>query len=79
MTMHLSELERRFPHIAGNVVQKWGKPDLLRYLDALMVDERGGRQGFPFDVLQDIMLLMEIHNLNHPRGGANSHPWDFTV
>lgn len=44
-----------------------------------MVDERGGRQGFPFDVLQDIMLLMEIHDLNHPRGGANSHPWDFTV
>lgn len=77
MAEHLSEIERRFPHVAESVVQRWGKPEALRYLDSLMMDSRGGRQGFPFEVLQELMLLRDVHVLNY--GGPRKSPWEFTV
>ena len=43
----LSHLENQFPHIAQELVAKWGTPDVETYLANLMVDSRGTRQGFP--------------------------------
>jgi len=73
MSDALSELEQAFPHIVRNVVDKWGRRDCLAYIDSLMVDDRGGRKGFPFGALDDIMLLRVVHVAQHgdPRGPGN--------
>ena len=65
MTDALSELEQGFPHIVRHVVDAWGKPACLTYIDSLMVDSRGGRKGFPFGALTEIMLLREVHVAKH--------------
>lgn len=50
----------RFPRIANRVAALRLQPDELRvYFDQLEHDHRGGRKGFPFDVMVEIMALRE--------------------
>lgn len=57
----ISVLEARFPHVAARLVAQWGARELNAYLQGLLMDERGDRQGFPFDALQEIQFLQELH------------------
>lgn len=77
MDNYVSDIERAFPHITQRLVRDWGKAAVLPYLDSLLVDSRGGRRGFPFEVLQEIMLVREVHVARS--GGRVSGPWEFTV
>jgi hypothetical protein len=54
-------LEAKYPRIAETVRDLWGKPELDRYLDRLLIDERGGRQGFPPEVLEALLALSRQH------------------
>lgn len=48
----------KFPRIANALADSWSQPKLFNMLLCqLMLDDRGGRQGFPFDVLQDLANL----------------------
>ena len=52
------ELASRYPHVINRMALLWGKRDLVDlYFDDLMVDRRGGRQGFPREVSQEILAL----------------------
>lgn len=51
-------LSMKFPRIANRLAEVWKRPlQCERYLDELMIDRRGGRQGFPSDVAADIARL----------------------
>jgi hypothetical protein len=54
-------VERAFPRIAATIREQWGKRWLDDYLAKLVIDERGGRQGFPMDVLAAIMEVARLH------------------
>jgi hypothetical protein len=54
-------LEAKYPRIAATVRGLWGKPELDRYLDRLLIDERGGRQGFPPEILEALLALSRQH------------------
>ena len=58
------ELSRLFPRIANLLAAHWAEPDATHvYLDDLLVDRRGGRQGFPTIVnaeLLEFKMLYEI-------------------
>ena len=50
----------RFPRIANKIVSlKNDKRQLRAYFESLTNDDRGGRQGFPFNVLMNIQDLRE--------------------
>ena len=50
----------RFPRIANQIVSlKNDKRQLRAYFESLLNDTRGGRQGFPFNVLMNIQDLRE--------------------
>lgn len=51
-------LETRFPHIITELHRTW--PDSQLYLDSLMIDTRGGRQGFPMDAMSEILFLEDL-------------------
>ena len=36
------------------------------YFDELLVDRRGGRQGFPKDVLRELLVLRSYYERFHP-------------
>lgn len=75
----LHETRLLFPHVLDRIAAAWHDPkQLLRTIDECMLDERGGRQGFPFGVLREISALREHYFTQvHPelrslidRGGA---------
>ena len=55
-----SALESRYSRIAKTLTELWGKPDCEPYLLSLVFDERGGRQGFPMDVADELLLLFRM-------------------
>jgi len=47
-----------YPRIANSLAAMWGDAEGLRaYFDGLFIDRRGGRKGFPQDVLNDLRVL----------------------
>jgi hypothetical protein len=54
-------LKSLFPRIHQNLVTLWGTGPGETYLDGLIVDDRGNRQGFPLDVLRALLVLQRAH------------------
>ena len=50
-----------FPRIGNRIVLLWGTVDLQNYLNTLIVDERGGREGFPHPVAEAILRIHGEH------------------
>jgi hypothetical protein len=51
-------LARRFPHVLNRIAHAWVVPPAAaEIIDELLVDRRGGRRGFPADVLAELLLL----------------------
>ena len=47
-----------FPHVVEQLAQDWANPRRMHAtLEALLYDRRGGRQGFPFEVLAELAEL----------------------
>jgi hypothetical protein len=56
-----SNLERHFPHIAQKIVQTWASAMCSSYLKELIMPSRDARQGFPMNVLEDLVMLYAIN------------------
>lgn len=64
---NLSAVERRFPRIARELCLLWGKGEIDAYLDSMLIDTRGDRQGFPSAVLEELMFLSSLRwQVNNP-------------
>jgi pilus assembly protein FimV len=49
------------PHIRERLVRSWGTRDCLDYMHDLLRDNRGGtRAGFPLQVVQELLFLIEL-------------------
>lgn len=56
-------LEAQYERILAKIDELWETPEIHDYFSDLLIDKRGGRQGFPNDVLQDVVMLREYHEL----------------
>jgi hypothetical protein len=64
----------KFPRIANLMAAMWQDPNSLRrYVDDLLVDRRGNRQGFPVEVLRELFKLRAYYDELHP---GDAIPWD---
>ena len=64
----------KFPRICNLIAVLWQDPgSLRRYLDDLLVDKRGNRQGFPLDILRELFALRAYYDVLHP---GSSRPWE---
>ena len=64
----------KFPRIANLISVLWQDPNSLRrYVDDLLVDKRGNRQGFPVDVLRELFALRAHYDEVNPQ---TSRPWE---
>lgn len=75
---NFQNIRDRYSHIGKQIATDWGTPKGLEYLEKLMVDDRHGkRQGFPLEMYQGLMKLLELHNLTFPSlKKASTDPWD---
>lgn len=57
-------IEQKFPHIAAKLRVVWPSEACSMYLSDLIVNTREGtRQGFPQDVLEDLLLLYALNEM----------------
>jgi hypothetical protein len=69
-----AELARQFPRIANSIAELWRRVARCEvYLDALVVDGRGDRKGFPPVVAQELTKLRNYYAELHPN---KSSSWD---
>jgi hypothetical protein len=65
------ELAERFPRIANSLAELWRRVARCEeYLDALVVDRRGDRTGFPPNVTQELTKLRAYYAELHPNKGS---------
>lgn len=55
-------LEDRFARVFENVMALWGTPQLDPYLSDLMIADKEGRQGFPPEVMSELIFLSMFHD-----------------
>ena len=80
-TYRLSATRQRFPHVLNRIAAEWGAPmRFLELMDELLIDQRGHREGFPFDSVLELTNLREYY-LNEVQVGlrqrleARRSPW----
>ena len=57
-------LLKNFARIANHIAASWRDPAVLnRYLESLLVDYRGGRRGFPTEVVRELQTLKSYYSL----------------
>jgi uncharacterized protein len=59
-----SSLEERYDRILTKIEELWDTGEIEDYFSDLLIDRRGGRQGFPSDVLKDIIKLRELREID---------------
>lgn len=55
-------LENKFARVFNNIMSVWGTSQADAYFNSLFFDERGGRQGFPEDVMREILFMARLHD-----------------
>ncbi|MGQ0580116.1 MAG: hypothetical protein ACT4PQ_14565 [Betaproteobacteria bacterium] len=71
-------LKTLFPRIHQTLVALWGTGPGETYLDGLIMDDRGNRQGFPPDVLRALLVLQRLHFQTFGTFKKND-PWDVSL
>ncbi len=56
------QLASRFERVAKKLNEHWGKPPAAEYLEDLIFPSRPGRQGFPPEVVEEILALKNLHS-----------------
>ena len=77
--MRPAELARRYPRIANKLAVCWDDPVLteLVMID-LLIDRRGGRQGFAPAIASELMRLRQHHERRELAPAADD-PWALTA
>jgi tankyrase len=64
-------LEQQYDRIIKRIVELWDTSEIDDYFTSLIVDTRGGRQGFAADVFKDIHTLYKFRELERLRKAKN--------
>lgn len=67
-------LEQKFERILLRIGELWASNEMSAYFEDLLIDKRGGRQGFPADVARDIFRLHSTYEAMLRRGEIED-PW----
>ena len=69
-------LEEKYPHVMNKIIELWDMPQMEEYILDLIVDKRGGRQGFPKDVAAEIYCLSQVYDRTRAKPENNDgNPW----
>jgi hypothetical protein len=71
LEMRPKALSVAFPRIANMLAMLSSRPDaMMRYLNDLLIDRRGGRRGFPPDVVRELRGLTAHYGMPPPDGSS---------
>lgn len=70
---------QNFQHVASRIELTWGTRDCREYLYKLTIDDPKQsviRRGFPFEVLDAIVDLIQLHDEFYPTFAPVVKPWE---
>ncbi len=71
-----AEMELRYRHVVLRLIKCWGNVEAFAVVfHDLVIDDRGGRAGWPEDIWSDLVLLQQIHDRAYGPLRAGSEPW----
>ena len=67
----------KYPRIVNRMAELWRRPDaFMDYVDGLLVDQRGGRAGFPMSVALELATIKDHYEMVvHPEM-TKAYLWD---
>lgn len=68
-----NKLDERYPRLLERIAELWGTKQLDPFLNDLLYDTRGGRQGFPMEVMLELMFLQTL--AIEVQGQSDEDPW----
>jgi hypothetical protein len=78
-TVYPHQLEMLYPRLVDKIVDLWGTTQMEPFFSELMLDTRGGRQGFPPAVLMEIFALSNRYNSLKPARPRSIDNWGDTA
>lgn len=69
-----STIEQQFPHIARQLCAVWPSEACALLINNLVVNTRDLRQGFPEEVIEDLLMLAAINELLVRKTGSAPAP-----
>jgi tankyrase len=64
-----SFIEEKYPRICQQLALMWGHPELEKWFEKMWIDDRGTRQGFPPEVMSELMFVSSLHQVAYPTLG----------
>ena len=68
--------EEKYPRIVDKIAVLWGTSGMSKYFTELLFDDRGGRAGFPSEVMMEIFRLSNFHESSKPSRGKLETAWE---
>lgn len=79
MDRYPHRLEADFPHVIDRIVALWGSAELRPFMDALMLADRPGRQGFPPVVATEVFRLANVLDELDQKPETTKTAWDLAL
>lgn len=77
--LYPKNLEQKYLRVLNRIIELWYSPKIDDYFTELLVDTRGGRQGFPPEVASELFTLSQVHTSllsQKQQLPAVASPWD---
>ena len=77
--LYPKNLEQQFLRVLNRIIELWCSPEIDDYFTDLLIDNRGGRQGFPLEVVSELFVLSHFNaklRSQEQQLIAASNPWD---
>jgi hypothetical protein len=74
--LYPQKTEEKFPRIVEKIGVLWGSPQMAKYFTELLFDDRGGRQGFPPDIMTELFRLANFYDTLKPARTAVDAAWE---
>jgi hypothetical protein len=77
MAADVALIQEKFPRIGNRIAMMWNSVELQKYLNDLIFDARGNRQGFPHETAEVLLRIHRYHGKLVPED--DKHVWNKVI
>lgn len=72
-------IKELYPNISNKIAALWGTVQLHKFLNQVIIDDRGNRQGFPQPIISALMRVFQNHSKVVPHALPPDDTWDHVL
>lgn len=75
----VSVIREHYPNIGNKISALWGSVQLHNFLNQIIIDDRGDRQGFPPPIVSALLRIYQYHTTLVPQAIPPADTWDHVL